>query len=103
MPAPFDILSIVRRMLLILIKRNRIGYLNRRLPDINFNTEFFQRRGGLAVERRDTLRFQRHERSRPITALSHEVVIDEVKLHLEESLLVRHGSRRYSTRQNEKR
>ena len=72
-------------MLLILIKRNRIGYLNRHLPDLNFDSELLQRVHRLPVKRRHTLRLERHERSRSIAALGHEIVIDEVKLHLEKS------------------
>src|SRR4029079_16727554 len=88
MPAPLDILRLVRNMLLILVKRNRIRYLNRHLPDLNLDSELLERQHRLAVERRDTLRFQGHERIRPIAAFDHEKVIDEVKLHFEESVFV---------------
>src|SRR6187455_2837816 len=89
-PKPLDILRIVSSVLLVLIERYRIRYLNRHLPDVDFQSELRERRHCLPVKRGDGFRLERDHCAGAITALDRELVVDEVKLHFEERFPVRH-------------
>src|SRR4030095_13196127 len=90
-PEPGGIFAIIRAMLFILIKRDRILDLVRRGIDGHGQLEIAQHLHHGTIKIGDRLRFQLNGSSRAIALVDEQLVLDEIKLYLESVRAVRDG------------
>src|SRR5688572_1284492 len=77
-------------MLVILIERYRIGNLDRHLPNVYFHSQLTKRSHRFIVESCNGFWLEGDTPGRAIATVDHEVVFDEIKLHFEKRVAVRH-------------
>ncbi len=87
-PEPVGIFAIIRAVLLILIKRDRIFDLVRQAVDLHGQLEFLERIHPLAIKSRDRLGTQFQDAERAIAFQDPELVFDEVETHFERIVAV---------------
>jgi hypothetical protein len=97
-PEAGDILAVVRGVLRIEIKSNRVGQFDRHMPDFYFDTEPRQCGHEFFVEIRHRARRQRNCFARTFAGLYDELVLDKIEFHFEHSPLIRDGGARKPAR-----
>src|SRR5207245_10391024 len=88
-PEPVRIFGVIRAVLFILIKRNRILNLVRRGVDSHRQIEIVQCLHYDPIKLGNRLRFQWNGSPRAIALVDEQLVIDEIKLYLESLRTVR--------------
>src|SRR5262249_50621235 len=89
-PESMRILGVIRSMDAILIEADRVRNLDGHSPNFHIQTHIVQMCHQLLVKVRDRLRSEREKPRRIIAASDPQLVLDEIKLDLEQAIAVWH-------------